>query len=486
MKVVEFVTKNFKAVREVHFSPDSTVVTIAGDNGAGKSSILQALASALGGKTYQPERPVRQGADRAEIGVALDDGTTIDVRIRPDGSRTLEVRDAAGVAIRSPQDWLNARVRALSFDPLAFMREPPKGQSETLRKLVGLDLSQLDAQTAALEAERLVQGRERDKAEGAAKMLPRWPEVPKAEVSLADLHVRIGELRGAAARKAEFAAASTTAADNAAQAKARSDSCRQRADNRDAKEASERERLTASAQADTDRIDSEIADLLDRLRDVEVRRNAVGDRLQTSIVAMVADLDQRQRELIDAATEHDAEAQAQAQAATVARDRSDAIVLATPDDLQAEVVRIEVVNRKVRDNATAATADEIAQREAATYRDLTQQIEALRDRRKQLIAACKMPVEGLSFDDDGRLTFRGAPIADASHAEQVRLTMAISMALHKEAPIVLLDEANSLDANSLRIVHDMAVERGAQVWMVRIDGGEGAVVIEDGEIRRPS
>ena len=40
-----------------------------------------------------------------------------------------------------------------------------------------------------------------------------------------------------------------------------------------------------------------------------------------------------------------------------------------------------------------------------------------------------MPVEGLSFSDDGSVTFNDLPLDQASHAEQIRVSMAMAMAL---------------------------------------------------------
>ena len=49
MKIVQLHAENYKRLRTVEISPDGNIVTIGGRNGAGKSSILDAIYVALGG-----------------------------------------------------------------------------------------------------------------------------------------------------------------------------------------------------------------------------------------------------------------------------------------------------------------------------------------------------------------------------------------------------------------------------------------------------
>ena len=48
------------------------------------------------------------------------------------------------------------------------------------------------------------------------------------------------------------------------------------------------------------------------------------------------------------------------------------------------------------------------------------------------------------------------------------------------------DASPSLDRKSLALVAAKAAELGAQVWMARIEGGDGAIMIENGERARPA
>ena len=68
--------RHFKRLADVHVETGAhrNLLLIAGKNTQGKSSLMDALSAALGGKDALPADPVRHGADKAEIVVALDGG----------------------------------------------------------------------------------------------------------------------------------------------------------------------------------------------------------------------------------------------------------------------------------------------------------------------------------------------------------------------------------------------------------------------------
>ncbi len=68
--------RNFQRLDNVHIdtAADRNLLLIAGKNAAGKSSLMDVLAVALGGNDELPADPVRHGADKAEIVVELAGG----------------------------------------------------------------------------------------------------------------------------------------------------------------------------------------------------------------------------------------------------------------------------------------------------------------------------------------------------------------------------------------------------------------------------
>ena len=145
---------------------------------------------------------------------------------------------------------------------------------------------------------------------------------------------------------------------------------------------------------------------------------------------------------------------------------------------------IGATNRKVEDNARAAEAERVAERKAADYAAMTARIEALQAERAARIAAAALPVDGLGFDADGGMTFRGLPFAQASMAERMRVALAVAMRRDPRPPVLFISDAALLDDDSLAAVREAAEEHGVHVLIERVgDRDPGAVVIECGRVR---
>ena len=93
-KTMNVTISNFKGIKDAQFSLNPSVTLVAGDNGAGKSSLAQAMAAALTGepplaglKKADYQRLVRSGAATASIEIETynHDGNDISVITYPDG-----------------------------------------------------------------------------------------------------------------------------------------------------------------------------------------------------------------------------------------------------------------------------------------------------------------------------------------------------------------------------------------------------------------
>lgn len=161
--------------------PDENVVVIGGNNGQGKTSILNSIAMALGGSEMIPTQPVRAGEDKASVEVTLDD---LKVRrtFSANGSSQLIIEDANGDKVPSPQALLERLTGKLTFDPLAFLRLGKKEQANFLRKLVGIDTTSLDVRRKSLYDERTVVNRELERSKVMLSQLKADPEVVAVDV----------------------------------------------------------------------------------------------------------------------------------------------------------------------------------------------------------------------------------------------------------------------------------------------------------------
>jgi predicted ATP-dependent endonuclease of OLD family len=145
--ILGLIAENYKRLRVVEIHPKGNVVQITGRNGQGKTSVLDAIWTALAGRRATPEKPVRKGAEKCRLKVNL--GELIVTRtITANGTQTLIVETDKGAKVSSPQTVLDELLGSLSFDPLEFINMKPAEQIETLRRVakITVDLDALAAE----------------------------------------------------------------------------------------------------------------------------------------------------------------------------------------------------------------------------------------------------------------------------------------------------------------------------------------------------
>ena len=73
MKIISLQAENFKKITAVNIEPDSNVIPITGKNGAGKTSVLDAIFNTLAGTKNAPDVPIHNGSEKAEVTIDLGD-----------------------------------------------------------------------------------------------------------------------------------------------------------------------------------------------------------------------------------------------------------------------------------------------------------------------------------------------------------------------------------------------------------------------------
>ena len=95
----------------------------------------------------------------------------------------------------------------------------------------------------------------------------------------------------------------------------------------------------------------------------------------------------------------------------------------------------------------------------------------------------EFPVDGLGFDESG-VTYQGVPFKQASSAEQLRVSLAMAIALNPKLRVIRIADGSLLDSDNLALIEAAAKESDYQVWIEMVGDGNGrGIVIEDGEVK---
>ena len=164
---------------------------------------------------------------------------------------------------------------------------------------------------------------------------------------------------------------------------------------------------------------------------------------------------------------------------TAAKDALDLLDEAT-DELEASIRDIEATNAKVRTNQDKARAEAEARNYGDRYTLLTEQIEAVRKEKRDLLQGADLPLPGLSVEG-GTLTYQGQPWDCMSGSDQLKVSTAIVRALIPECGFVLLDKLEQMDLETLREFGAWMESEGLQGIATRVStGSECSIIIEDG------
>jgi DNA repair exonuclease SbcCD ATPase subunit len=160
----------------------------------------------------------------------------------------------------------------------------------------------------------------------------------------------------------------------------------------------------------------------------------------------------------------------------------DAAIETINDQIRTAQTHNETVQQHRQAAARKAELETLAVTKETAAQGLTEAMAARQTAKEQALAAAKFPVPGLSLGD-GQVLFNNVPLAQASSAEQLRISTALAMAANPKVRVVLIREGSLLDEQGLHLVAEMATAKGYQVWVEKVDSSRGiGVVIEDGSV----
>ena len=186
IKINALQVENVKRVKAVALEPSANGLTvIGGKNGQGKTSVLDAIAWALGGDRYRPSNAEREGSTLPpHIKLELSNGLTVE---RSGKNSALKVVDTTGK--RSGQQLLNEFVEQLAIDLPRFLQASNREKADTLLQVIGVgdQVHSLEVKEKEVYNRRHMIGQEADRKRKYADELPHYPAAPKEPVSASKL-----------------------------------------------------------------------------------------------------------------------------------------------------------------------------------------------------------------------------------------------------------------------------------------------------------
>lgn len=464
MKIGRIEFKDFRGIVYACLDLKSDGLTqITGKNGAGKSSFVSFLKWILMGPTsteskQQKTALVHAGASKASGRTILTDpelGEYEIIReITAGGYHDLIITNKAnGEIVRNQQAWLDAQISHFSFDPLSFAQMKPGEQVEALKQVIAADLD-LEGLAEADEEDikqRALQGRERDqfKSQQAAINTDALLDLPGSKIDEAAIYAKLNAASEAQRQARELDRAKQELGTAAANIGMQKIEARRRIE-RKAEDITRLEDELKKAREDHKRLATEE-------KEIEKRHKAAEKTWQDAPAGQDVDVAAISQELQDAR-----------------RTNEYIDLLALYNHLEKQ-----------------------AQEKQRLWEAADDRIKSRAKLRAEALAKTKLPVEGLTYVDEGVKSprtgvyyqapgkSRPLPLANYGEGEQIRISTMLGIALHPRLQVMCIDRGEALDEDGLAIIEQLAKEHKFQILMARREeSGNIGVFIENGKIKK--
>ena len=186
VKINTLELENVKRVRAVKLAPTQNGLTvIGGNNNAGKTSVLDSIAWALGGNRFKPNEPKnKDSVIPPTLKLELSIGLVVE---RKGKNSDLYVTDPSGA--KAGQTLLDSFVEVLALDLPRFMEASSKDKADTLLQIIGVgdQLEKLEKQETSLYNKRHALGQIAEQKDKFAKEQAYYPDAPEEYISASEL-----------------------------------------------------------------------------------------------------------------------------------------------------------------------------------------------------------------------------------------------------------------------------------------------------------
>ena len=186
VKITQFELENVMRIKAVNVEPQENGLTvIGGRNNQGKTSVLDAIAWALGGDKFKPSSAMREGSNVPPVlQIKLSNGL---IGERWGKNSDLKVIDPSGN--RAGQQLLNEFISQFALDIPKFMESNNKKKADILLQIIGVgdQLFELEQKEEELYNKRRYIGQLADSKKKHAAEMTSYPDAPIDLISASQL-----------------------------------------------------------------------------------------------------------------------------------------------------------------------------------------------------------------------------------------------------------------------------------------------------------
>lgn len=437
-KIEYIAVKNFKWIKELEVSNLSRFVAVFGKNGAGKTSFIEAIKSAIKADRGINSK-VRIGEDKGEIEVKFED--FIIKRIVGDWGKLIVEHN--GELVKQPQAWLDGVFKGTIGDPQKFINLHNKEKIKYLLETQGKKL-----EYDALEKEREVKFEERTNLHRT--YLAKKEEVDKTDTSAFEI--------------LENASADTSDLQN-------------KLKEAETHNAGWHELKARVEKGETviEQTNSEIKAMIDGIESIDRQIEALQKKkaeAEKNLTAKQEFLDNASCQLADLRDKYE---------------NFDKI------DTTEILAQLEAHNQSIAKNAEIKAKKELYAQQVqarnelqAQWKELDNMVKAIEEQQNNLIKDLNLSYqlkleEGIMYVSVNQ---NWIPLDELNTAQQLEIGVDICLSGPNEIKIITIENANALDPNTLERVREKIESNQAQCFLETVySTGYDEIVIEDWELK---
>ena len=473
MKTTKLKIKNVLGIKELELNGES--IELTGTNGAGKSSVLDAIRKALT-NDFPRDVIVRQGENESEILIETDSGLKVERKIRADKADYFKVTEN-GKQIPGPQTFLNEIFTPLQLNPVQFTQMSRQEKNRMILDLIEFDwdLNWIKEQFGEIPAgidyeQNILQVLNDIQADNGDYYKDRQ------EINSRALHLRKTIEDIASEIPANYQAKKWEDYNLGEKYKGletirKSNNEIERAkafkDSYDGKIRSLEAKKQIAITAEEKTIANEKQGLLSSIERLKAEIKAAEEKLLT--------LDDKLKDKIKIAESEYREQVAMLDSDIQIANKYTGKDIADISGLQSEIETAEKMKLHLNEYRRLIKTKEEWNDLTEQSKGLTRKIELARELPSEILRTATIPVKGLTVKD-GIPLVNGLPISNLSEGEQLQLCVDVAISKPSGLQIILIDGTENLSTENRKLLYQKCKEKGLQFVATRVTDDDELIV----------